>query len=114
MNNSTPDYSSYNREELIYALGHIDKDAYPERVLIIESELKKRSIPPLPKVDKKGQKLILGFWPISVLLILYFGKLPSKQGAISYQDDPFMFSLCLIIYICVGIYFYNKCEALAL
>ncbi|MBN7821156.1 hypothetical protein [Bowmanella yangjiangensis] len=105
------EYSSYSLEELEDALQHVDKATFPTRVTRIQTEIERRKAGVLPepgskKVEvppsffkaKKGNKsargIVLAIWPATVIFSIYYGKLPSRNGVISYSDDPILFIMC--------------------
>ena len=119
-----PDYSSYSLEELKDVLRVIDRDNYPDRVLKAQNEIKLRESDKLPEEGvkskpapeqaapkKQGKKsarvIVLAIWPALVFLSIYFGKLPSRNGFVTYDENPGLFVFCIMIFIGVGIYFYN-------
>ncbi len=74
--NYIPDYSNYSISELEDALKHIDKDEYPDRVILIEKELlNKRAELTDNLIDKKEETLTgnsdWSYKPI-VLISLFF------------------------------------------
>jgi hypothetical protein len=80
------DYSSYSNEELRDCLANIDRDKYPERTLLIETELNKenRNTVEVKQAEKEEQEksevelinlflpLILLFFGVVILLTTYF------------------------------------------
>lgn len=119
-----PQYSTYTLEELTDSLKHIDKEAFPTRAKSIELEIEQRKagVPPKqvvktfeshssPSKIEKGKKsargIVLAIWPATVFFSIFYGKLPSRNGLISYQEEPGLFVTSLIIFIGVGFYFYH-------
>lgn len=122
MTSKSPDYPSYTVDELKEALLSVDKEQYPDRVMVIESELaarkrggRKQQLPKYVQLEpNRGTKSIVGrvvvlatFGPFLTLSI-WFGKIPARaEGMIEYNDKPGVFVLVWFIYLAVGIYFYN-------
>lgn len=120
-----PDYSSYTLEELEDVCKHIDKITFPNRAIKIQKELARRqsgipalkqtqsdnsdsSLPPVKKGKKSARGLVLAIWPATVILSIYYGKLPSRNGMIHYSEEPGLFITCLLVFIGVGFYFYHS------
>ena len=107
------DYSSYTLEELEDVCKHIDKEMFPDRAIKIQKELARRqsgisakrksqlvdkdlSLRQAKKGKKSARGLVIVIWPATVILSIYYGKLPSRNGLIQYSEEPGLFIICLL------------------
>ncbi|WP_462155853.1 hypothetical protein [Pseudoalteromonas piscicida] len=103
--NMNPDYQSYTEDELLDALEHIDKDAWPERYAEIKIQLqkfadeaRKNSVCNSNKSEKSWwrkidfnkpkEKVITLCFALWTLYILFTGQISAKNSDISFDESP--------------------------
>ena len=124
-----PNYSEYSEKELLEALQELNREKFPDRLTLIENELKARQstsdlIPEVTHLSDSESMNGLAKRPISnmervfyhifglIFLILGIkelvtGKVSGKAGTITILDSPLTFSFAVIMdFIIAGIAFY--------
>ncbi|MEO2281032.1 hypothetical protein [Pseudoalteromonas pernae] len=113
-----PNYPNYSLEELHEALATIDKDAHPERLVMIQDEILKRSSQnPKPSEQKselpQQKKLGTGgriFIFVIAAIMFYFGvtgylegEIAGKNQKYTREESSFMYYIHVLIFIGIGI-----------
>lgn len=113
-----PDYQSYTQDELLDALEHIDKDAWPDRYAEIKIHLQKFADEAKENAvsnSKKGEKswwrkidfnkpkekiITLGF-TLWTLYILFNGQISAKNSDISFDESPKTYVFFVAFFIAI-------------
>ncbi|GAA5141768.1 hypothetical protein [Thalassotalea piscium] len=116
-----PNYQSYTEDELLDALNHIDKNAWPERYAEIKKHLQKYADKAKEngvsnasnseasesswwrKVDfnKPQEKVITLGLTLWTLYILFAGEISAKNSDISFEESPKTYVLFVVFFMAI-------------